>query len=106
MKNPNGGMEQSKAFAIETGTGWKGWAKRRTDSELEEIARRLNELQENFGNPHRHTGLGIRRLTRMFFELRISRELRVVFALIKPRTLRLAMCGNHDEVRVWLRENC
>jgi len=23
----------------------------------------------------------------------------------KPRTLRLTMCGNHDEVRAWLREN-
>ena len=69
------------------------------------MARRLAELQENFGKPHLHGGLGLRRLSKVFFEFRISRGLRVVFALIKPHTLRLVMCGNHDEVHSWIRED-
>jgi hypothetical protein len=34
-----------------------------------------------------------------------SRGIRVAFALIKPKTFRLAMTGNHDEARAWLKEN-
>jgi hypothetical protein len=90
---------------IEQGTSWRRWAKHRNQAELEEIARRLLELQENFGRPHLHAGLGLRRLTKAFFEFRISRDVRVVLAWIKPNVLRLAMCGNHDEVHAWIKEN-
>ncbi len=105
MKNSNAGTERPKVFAVEHGTSWNRWAKHHTDTELEEIARRLPALQDAFGKPHLHAGLGFRRLTKVFFEFRISRNLRLVFALIKPTTLRLAMCGNHDEVRAWIKEN-
>jgi hypothetical protein len=72
---------------------------------LEEIQRRLGQLLEDFGKPHLHADLGLRRLTPRLFEFRISTGTRVVFAYIKPRTFRLAMTGSHDEVRAWLREN-
>ncbi len=98
-------MEPLRVFVVETGTGWKRWAKHRTDAELEAIAERLEQLQEDFGKPHQHARLGVRRLSQHFFEFRISRDLRVVFALIKPNTIRLAMCSNHDEVRNWIKEN-
>jgi hypothetical protein len=39
------------------------------------------------------------------FEFRISRGMRVLFTFIKPNRFRLEMCGTHDQVRVWLREN-
>jgi hypothetical protein len=108
MKKPRDGTEQPKGFAVEIGTSWKHWVKHRTDDELEEITVRLGDLgdlQETFGKPHSHAGIGLRRLTSVFFEFRISRGIRVVFALIKPRTIRLIMTGNHDEVRAWLKEN-
>src|SRR5438445_4562463 len=105
MKKPNGGTEPPAAFAVETGPSWERWARHRTDAELEEIETRLKELQESFGRPHVHAGLGLRRLTARFFEFRISRGTRVVFAFVKPRTFRLAMTGSHHEVRAWLKEN-
>ena len=98
-------MEPPTAFAVELGASWKRWAKHRTDAELEEINSRLRELVAGFGKPHIHAGLGVRRLSDRIFEFRASRGLRVVFVFIKPRTLRLAMCGNHDEVQAWLKEN-
>ena len=90
---------------VEFGRGWERWARRRTTTELEEIGARLKQLQEGFGKPHLHAGLGLRRLTPRVFEFRISKGIRIVFVLIKPRTFRLAMTGNHDEVRSWLKEN-
>ena len=90
---------------MEHGTSWRRWAKRRSDADLGEIARRLTALRGAFGNPHLHAGIGLRRLSKAFFEFRISRDLGVVFALIKPNTLRLVICGNHDEVRAWIRES-
>ncbi|MFA6544960.1 MAG: hypothetical protein WCS99_11065 [Limisphaerales bacterium] len=98
-------MEAPKAFVVELGASWKRWAKHRTDAELGEINSRLHELVEGFGKPHIHAGLGVRRLSENIFEFRMSRGLRVVFVFIKPRTIRLAMCGNHDDVRAWLKEN-
>jgi hypothetical protein len=90
---------------VERGPSWARWARHRTDAGLEEIAGRLRQLQECFGKPHFHAGLGLRRLTPRLFEFRISRGIRVVFAFIKPRTVCLAMTGSHDEVRAWLKEN-
>jgi hypothetical protein len=105
VKKPDAGTEQPRAFAIECGPSWDGWAKRRTDAELEEIRVRLVQLRQSFGQPHLHGGLGLRRLTPRLFEFRISKGIRVVFAFIKPRTFQLAMTGNHTEVRAWLKEN-
>jgi hypothetical protein len=105
MKKPHRGTEPPRAFAVEWGASWKGWAKHRTDSELEEVNQRLLQLVATFGKPHGHAGLGLRRLRGNVFEFRISRGLRVVFLFFKPNRLQLMMTGNHDEVRAWLKEN-
>ena len=105
MKKPSAGTELPEAFVIELGSSWARWARRRTTDELNEINASLKQLQDGFGKPHIHAGLGLRRLSPRLFEFRVSRGIRVVFALIKPRTFRLAMTGNHDEVRAWLKEN-
>ena len=105
MKKQQSGTGPSKAFVVETGPSWRRWAAQRSETELAEIAQRLEELKESFGKPHLHAGLGLRRLTPRLFEFRISRGIRVVFAFIKPDTFRLAMTGDHDQVRAWLKEN-
>ena len=90
---------------VEISSGWRRWAKRSTDPELEEINLRLHQLQEGFGKPHLHAGLGIRRLGPHIFEFRVSSNLRAVFVIIRPNIFRLVMCGNYDDVRTWLKEN-
>jgi len=105
MKKPDAGTEQPRAFVVELGASWRGWAKHRTDSEIEEINQRLAQLVATFGKPHLHAGLGSRRLRDNAFEFRISRGIRVVFLFFKPNRLQLMMTGSHDEVRAWLKEN-
>lgn len=96
-------MAPPRAFAVELAPGWKKFARRRTDSELEQISTRLHELQLAFGRPHLHAGLGLRRLRDNVFELRASQSIRVVFLFLKPNRFRLEMCGDHDAVRAWLK---
>jgi hypothetical protein len=105
MKKPPNGTEHSKDFAVEIGTSWRRWARRRTDEELLEVKQRCAQLAAAFGASHRHSGLGLRALREGHFEFRISKGLRVIFLLIRPRTLRLMMIGNHDDVRTWIKEN-
>ncbi len=70
-----------------------------------EVKERCTQLAKVFGDSHVHSGLGIRSLREGHFEFRLSRGLRVIFLLIRPRTLRLMMIGNHDDVRAWIKEN-
>ena len=62
----------------------------------------LHCLERDFGHPHRHRGLGIRRLTGNFFEIWVGLDIRLVF---QNRTdcLLFVMVGNHDEVQKFLR---
>ena len=91
------------AFVIDISSGWRRAVRSLTDAQVEEIAIRLHQLQEGFGKPHLHAGLGIRRLSKQVFEFRVSLDLRVVFLFLKPNIFRLEMCGTHDEVRRWLK---
>src|SRR5438552_12812952 len=105
MRKPPAGTEPPEALVVELGTSWKGWARRRSDADLQEINLRLPQLLAGFGKPHLHAGLGLRRLFKNAFEFRISRGIRVVFLYFKPNRLRLMMTGDHEEVRAWLKEN-
>jgi mRNA-degrading endonuclease YafQ of YafQ-DinJ toxin-antitoxin module len=66
------------------------------------IGRALQLLERDFGHPHRHQGLGIRKLTATWFELRIGLDVRIVFQH-RPDCLWFGHVGNHDEVRKFLR---
>ena len=98
-------MAPPRAFVVELAPGWKKFARQRTDADLEQINTRLHELQLAFGRPHLHAGLGLRRLRENVFEFRASQSLRVVFLFLKPNLFRLEMCGNHDDVRTWLKSH-
>jgi mRNA-degrading endonuclease YafQ of YafQ-DinJ toxin-antitoxin module len=61
-------------------------------------------LPRAMGEPHRHAGLGIRKLHRSgIFEARVGLGLRLVFGL-QPELLALARVGSHEDVRRFLRE--
>ena len=62
----------------------------------------LCELAESFGQPHTHSGIGIRKLGAKLFECRGSLALRFIFQ-DRPTDLFVAFLGSHDEVKALLR---
>jgi len=62
----------------------------------------LEDLPRKFGQPHLHSGLGIRRLRSDVFEFRASRTLRGLFYRETGR-IYVDRFGGHDEIRDYLR---
>lgn len=62
----------------------------------------LCDLDESFGRPHVHSGLGIRKLGDRLFECRGSLALRFIFQ-DRPTDLFISFLGNHDEIKALLR---
>ena len=71
-------------------------------SERVECLLALCDLAESFGQPHIHSGLGIRKLGSKLFECRGSIELRFIFQ-DRPTDLFVSFLGNHDEVKALLK---
>lgn len=71
-------------------------------SERTECLLALCELVDGFGQPHVHSGLGIRKLGNKLFECRGNRDLRFIFQ-DRGEELFVSFLGNHDEVRNILR---
>jgi hypothetical protein len=63
---------------------------------------KLRQVSDQFGDPHRHGGLGLRKLGRRSYEVRLDRDLRIVF-IQEPDRLTAYDVMNHDQVRKWLR---
>ena len=62
----------------------------------------LCDLDEGFGRPHVHSGLGIRKLGNNLFECRGSLALRFIFQA-RPADLFISFLGNHDEIKALLK---
>ena len=62
----------------------------------------LCDLVDGFGQPHVHSGLGVRKLANKLFECRGNRDLRFVFQ-DRGEELFVSFLGNHDEIRALLR---
>jgi hypothetical protein len=62
----------------------------------------LLQLAETFGQPHVHSGIGIRKLGQALFECRGNRDLRFLF-LNLDESLEVRFLGTHDEIRRELR---
>lgn len=74
----------------------------------QQIGAAIRVVQENFGSPHQHGGIGIRDLTAKgsryrVYECRCSRAVRLVFTVEDGRMLYFHMLGTHDEVHRFLR---
>jgi mRNA-degrading endonuclease RelE of RelBE toxin-antitoxin system len=67
------------------------------------VSAALALLPQTFGFPHRHAGLGIRRLRPGVYEFRIGRDLRAVFEVVGRGKISLSRIGNHDDVRRFLK---
>ena len=67
-----------------------------------EIGKAIDRLQESLGHPHQYTGLGIRKLARTYFEMRVGLELRLVFK-VERNAITFAFAGTHDEIQKFLK---
>jgi len=56
-----------------------------------------------WGNPHQHSGLGLRRLRENVFEVRSGLGVRLVFRAEKS-ALVFVEAGSHDDVRRFIRQ--
>jgi mRNA-degrading endonuclease RelE of RelBE toxin-antitoxin system len=77
-------------------------ARQLSEDQRRQAADAADSLREAFGSPHRHSGLGIRRLSGNLYEFRVGRDLRVVFELNGSRA-EFVLIGNHDDVRRYLK---
>ena len=90
------------SFEIETKGRFRRKIRNLTEARRREVAQALDAMRNAFGHPHRHTGLGIRRLRRNFFECRAGWDLRLIFEVL-PKTLLLHDAGNHDDVQRYIK---
>ncbi len=63
---------------------------------------KIAAVATHFGNPHQHSGLGLRKLGRRSYEIRIWLQWRVVFIHEGDRLTAYDIM-NHDEVAAWLK---
>lgn len=66
------------------------------------VGRAIQLAQEVFGQPHRHGGAGLRKLSGEFYEVRLGLAQRLVFENA-PETLHFALLGDHADVRRFLK---
>lgn len=75
---------------------------RLTKDERVECLLALCDLCETFGQPHVHSGIGIRKLGKHLFECRGNLALRFVFQ-DREDSLYVRLLGDHSEVQKFLR---
>jgi hypothetical protein len=62
----------------------------------------LSSIAESFGAPHRHGGLGLRKLGPNSYEVRVSLQWRIVM-IKEANRLTAYDIMDHDQVRIWLK---
>ena len=68
----------------------------------EKVSRAIAAVSNAFGDPHQHSGLGLRKLARRSYEVRAHLQWRVVF-VYDGQDLIAYDVMNHNEVALWLR---
>jgi plasmid maintenance system killer protein len=68
----------------------------------EKAANAAGEVAAAFGDPHKHRGLGLRKLAKRSYEIRVHLQWRVVF-IYDGKNLIAYDVMNHDEVLLWLK---
>ena len=68
----------------------------------EKASAAIREIAAVFGDPHAHHGLGLRKIARRSYEVRVHLQWRIVF-IHDGQTLVAYDLMTHDEVALWLR---
>lgn len=78
----------------------------KTREERREIGEAMNLVLAGWGQPHVHSGISIRRLTKTIYECRVGLDDRLAFVFIAtPPELEFFFIGNHDEIQKLIRAN-
>lgn len=78
--------------------------RKRTKAERKLIGEAMNMVIASWGQPHQHSGIGIRRLTKTIYECRLGLDERLAFLFIAtPPELVFFFLGNHDEIKKLIR---
>jgi mRNA-degrading endonuclease RelE of RelBE toxin-antitoxin system len=78
--------------------------RRHPKSVRREIGKVIDRLQASFGDPHRHAGMGLRKLAKSYFEVRVGLRLRLVLRW-DSNAIVFVFAGTHDEVQRFLRQS-
>jgi hypothetical protein len=65
--------------------------------------KKISAVAAQFGNPHAHAGLGLRKIGRRSYEIRVWLQWRVVFIHEGDRLTAYDIMS-HREVRAWLKQ--
>lgn len=68
----------------------------------EKASQAIADVSTAFGDPHQHRGLGLRKLAKRSYEIRVHLQWRVVF-IYDGKALVAYDIMDHDEVSLWLR---
>jgi hypothetical protein len=72
----------------------------RPKADRKRVGAAIDAIADNWGKPHLHSGIGIRRLRGDLFEARIGLDERLAFVFIAtPAELFFLFLGNHDEIQ-------
>ena len=75
-----------------------------TKAERNLIGEAMNAVLASWGQPHQHSGIGIRRLSKTIYECRLGLDERLAFVFIAtPPELVFFFLGNHDAIRKLIR---
>jgi hypothetical protein len=69
--------------------------KKLTIQQRERVDVALGKLEQSFGRPHEHAGIGVRSIGH-YFECRAGLQLRILFVV--RQDLVLVTVGNHDQI--------
>ena len=73
-----------------------------TSQQQDRVNAAVQRLEQHFGRPHEHGGIGIRSVG-PYFELRAGLQLRVLF-VARAGDLVMVTVGNHDQVARFVKE--
>lgn len=62
----------------------------------------IDAVRDGFGTVHFHSGLGIRRLRRNYFECRVGLQIRLIFRAERG-VLHFMTAGSHDDIRKFMK---
>ncbi len=76
---------------------------KKLDSEIKNrVKEAVNKYVDFFEGGHRPKGLGLRRLSKYIWEIRVDLKMRVIFRL-EGELVQWGLVGNHDDIKRFLK---